>query len=111
MPKPTILDGGKRNRIQNSSGPVSPISSGSQLGTLRGSQVCPIRENMTRAENNRRREEEMGRKQAVRDTEKNFSTDRQLLMTETTDETKILKTLLCLERLVYQVRKQIFFHR
>ena len=57
MPKPTNLDEGKRNRLQNGSGPVSLKSSGSQLGTLRGSQECPIRENVTRAENNSRREQ------------------------------------------------------
>ena len=36
--------------------------------------------------------------QAVRETEKNFSTDLQLLMTETTNDPILLKTLLCLER-------------
>ena len=36
--------------------------------------------------------------QAVRETEKNFSTDLQLLMTETTNDPTLLKTLVCLER-------------
>ena len=36
--------------------------------------------------------------QAVRETEKNFSTDLQLLMTETTNDASLLKTLVCLER-------------
>ena len=36
--------------------------------------------------------------QAVRETEKNFSTDLQLLMTETTNDPTLLKTLICLER-------------
>ena len=36
--------------------------------------------------------------QAVRETEKNFSTDLQLLMTETTIDPTLLKTLVCLER-------------
>ena len=36
--------------------------------------------------------------QAVRETEKNFSTDLQLLMTETTNDPSLLKTLVCLER-------------
>ena len=36
--------------------------------------------------------------QAVRETEKNFSTDLQLLMTETTNDPILLKILVCLER-------------
>ena len=36
--------------------------------------------------------------QAVRETEKNFSTDLQILMTETTNDPRLLKTLVCLER-------------
>ena len=36
--------------------------------------------------------------QAVRGTEKNFSTDLQLLMTETINDPTLLKTLVCLER-------------
>ena len=36
--------------------------------------------------------------QAVRETEKNFSTDLQLLMSETTNDPVLLKTLVCLER-------------
>ena len=36
--------------------------------------------------------------QAVRETEENFSTDLQLLMTETTNDPNLLKTLVCLER-------------
>ena len=36
--------------------------------------------------------------QAVRKTEKNFSIDLQLLMTETTNDPNLLKTLVCLER-------------
>ena len=36
--------------------------------------------------------------QAVRETEKIFSTDLQLLMTETTNDAILLKTLVCLER-------------
>ena len=36
--------------------------------------------------------------QAVRETEKNFSTDLQLLVTETTNDPILLKTLVCLER-------------
>ena len=36
--------------------------------------------------------------QAVRETEKNFSTDLQLLMDETTNYPTLLKTLVCLER-------------
>ena len=36
--------------------------------------------------------------QAVRETEKNFSTDLQLLMTETTNDASLLKTLVCLKR-------------
>ena len=36
--------------------------------------------------------------QAVRETQKNFSTDLQLLMTETTNDPNLLKTLVCLER-------------
>ena len=36
--------------------------------------------------------------QAVRETEKNFSTDLQLLMNETTNDPSLLKTLVCLER-------------
>ena len=36
--------------------------------------------------------------QAVQETEKNFSTDLQLLMTETTNDPSLLKTLVCLER-------------
>ena len=36
--------------------------------------------------------------QAVRETEKNFSTDLQLLMSETTNNPVLLKTLVCLER-------------
>ena len=36
--------------------------------------------------------------QAVRQTEKNFSTDLQLLMSETTNNPTLLKTLVCLER-------------
>ena len=35
---------------------------------------------------------------AVRESEKNFSTDLQLLMTETTNDLTLLKTLVCLER-------------
>ena len=35
---------------------------------------------------------------AVRETEKNFSTDLQLLMSETTNDPSLLKTLVCLER-------------
>ena len=36
--------------------------------------------------------------QAVRETEMNFSADLQLLMSETTNDTTLLKTLVCLER-------------
>ena len=36
--------------------------------------------------------------QAVRETEKNFSSDLQLLMSETTNDPVLLKTLVCLER-------------
>ena len=36
--------------------------------------------------------------QAVRETEKNFSTDLQLLITETTNDPTLLKILVCLER-------------
>ena len=36
--------------------------------------------------------------QAVREIEKNFSTDLQLLMSETTNDPALLKTLVCLER-------------
>ena len=36
--------------------------------------------------------------QAVRETEKNFSTDLQLLMAETTNDPTLLKTFVCLER-------------
>ena len=36
--------------------------------------------------------------QAVRETEKNFSTDLQQLMTETTNNPNLLKTLVCLEK-------------
>ena len=36
--------------------------------------------------------------QAKRETEKNFSTHLQLLMTETTNDPTLLKTLVCLER-------------
>ena len=36
--------------------------------------------------------------QAVRETEKKFSTDLQLLMTETTNDPTLLKNLVCLER-------------
>ena len=36
--------------------------------------------------------------QAVKETEKNFTTDLQLLMTETTNDPTLLKTLVCLER-------------
>ena len=39
---------------------------------------------------------------AVRETEKNFSTDLQLLMSETTNDSSLLKTLVCLERQQYQ---------
>ena len=35
--------------------------------------------------------------QVVRETERNFSTDLQLLMTETTNDPILLKTLVCLE--------------
>ena len=35
---------------------------------------------------------------AVRETEKQFATDLQLLMTETTNDPSLLKTLVCLER-------------
>ena len=34
----------------------------------------------------------------VRETEKQFATDLQLLMTETTSDPSLLKTLVCLER-------------
>ena len=37
----------------------------------------------------------------VRETEKKFATDLQLLMTETTNDPKLLKTLVCLERKQY----------
>ena len=36
--------------------------------------------------------------QAVRETEKNFSTDLQLLMSKTTNDPTLLKSLVCLER-------------
>ena len=36
--------------------------------------------------------------QAVRETEKNFPTDLQLILTETTNDANMLKTLVCLER-------------
>ena len=36
--------------------------------------------------------------QAVRETEKNFSTNLQFLMSETTNDPTLLKTLVCLER-------------
>ena len=35
---------------------------------------------------------------AVRETEKQFSTDLQLLMTETTNDPSLLKTHVCIER-------------
>ena len=36
--------------------------------------------------------------QAVRETKKNFSTDLQLLMSETTNDPTLLETLVCLKR-------------
>ena len=41
--------------------------------------------------------------QAVRETEKNFSTDLQLLMKETTNDPTLLKNLVCLERQQYEL--------
>ena len=51
--------------------------------------------------------------QAVRETEKNFSTDLQLLlMTETTNNANLLKTLVCLERQQHEmIPKEYQTHR
>ena len=50
---------------------------------------------------------------AVRETEKNFSTDIQLLMTETTNDHNLLKTLVCLERQQYEnmLEEYIFYKK
>ena len=50
--------------------------------------------------------------QAVRETEKNFSTDLQLLMNETTNDPNLLKTLVCLERQQHEmITDQYQLHR
>ena len=50
--------------------------------------------------------------QAVRETEKNFSTDLQLLMSETTNDPVLLKTLVCLERQQYdQIPDEYITHK
>ena len=41
--------------------------------------------------------------QAVRETDKNFSTHLQLLMTENTNDPTLVKTLVCLERQQHEV--------
>ena len=59
--------------------------------------------NDTRTERNSRKDKNWDLEQAVRETEKNFSTDLQLLMTETTNDPNLLKTLVCLERQQHDV--------
>ena len=44
--------------------------------------------------------------QAVRETEKKFSTDLELLMTETTNDPNLLKTPVCLERQQHEMIPQ-----
>ena len=68
------------------------------LGTLRGSEKRAIRKNGTRPKVAALDETTWDLEQAVRETKKNFSTDLQLLMTETTNDPTLLKTLVSLER-------------
>ena len=50
--------------------------------------------------------------QAVRDTEKNFSTDLQLIMSETTNYPVLLKTLVCLEHQQHhQIPEECILHK
>ena len=50
--------------------------------------------------------------QIVRETEKNFSTDLQILMTETTNDPRLLKTLVSLERQQHElIREEYQMHK
>ena len=88
-------NGRRRNRIRDGPRPASTRSSCNPLGTLRGGKERAVCQNASKvtamAENNW----DLG--QAVRDTERNLSTDLQLLMNETTNDPTLLKTLVCLE--------------
>ena len=69
-----------------------------ELGGLSGSKECPLFKNGHAQKIAALDENNWDLEQAVRETEKNFSTDLQLLMTETTNDPTLLKTLVCLER-------------
>ena len=73
-------------------------STGNKLGTLCRSKERPIREDGARSKNNRRRTKRLEFGTSSARNGKNFSTDLQLLMTETTKDASLLKTLVCLER-------------
>ena len=94
----TDSHGRGRNRLRNGPRSLGPRITGDKLGTLRRSQECPICKNGTRTENNSRRRQKLGFRAGGKRNRKKFSIDLQLLMTKTTNDPILLKTLVCLER-------------
>ena len=80
--------------------PVSTRSSRNQLGTLGGGKERAVCQNGSciKSHGNGRKQLGLFLGQAVKETERNLSTDLQLLMNETTNDPTLLKTLVCLER-------------
>ena len=104
----TDSHGRRRNRLRNRPRPISPRSTGNKLGMLRRSQECPIRKNGTRTKNNSGRRQNLGFRTGGRRNIKKFSTDHQLLMTETTNDPDLLKKkpLVCLERQQHDLKPE-----
>ena len=71
---------------------------GRRRNRLGEGQEGPIRKNGARTENHNRRKQKLGFGTGGKGNGKKFSTDLQLLMTETTNDPSLPKTLVCLER-------------
>ena len=68
------------------------------MGKIRGRQTLPVYKYMPAPKVNTEEQNHWDLGNTVRETEKNFSTDLQLLMTATINDPLLLKTLVCLER-------------
>ena len=99
-PKTTTMytDGGRRDRIGLRTRPVSmevPVIKWAKYVGVKSVQYIKMG-HAPKVDAIKQNNWDLGN--AVRETEKQFATDLQLLMTETTNDPSLLKTLVCLER-------------
>ena len=101
-PRKTTMDadGGRRDRIGIRTSLVGARGPGNQLGQIRGREECPVYKNGARTKSGRYRAKQLGPGKCRQGNgkTKQFATDLQLLMTETTNYPNLLKTLVFLER-------------